>query len=204
MKINCLNAGYVELLEHMGGDKAIIDAARVCYQSHGNDEADKKLIKMLIKEDHRSPLEHCVFRFMVKAPIFVVRQWQRHRTCSYCEKSLRYCDASPEFYIPDNIQEDYLQERWLSMMEADFNEYLFFQEFIPREQARSLLPLGIYTEFIWTVNGSSLCNFLGLRLNKHAQAEIREYAAALLDITKTVAPITFGEISKKISGDSNG
>lgn len=197
-KINLHNVGFVELLEFMGGDQAIVEAARVCYQSKGNEQADKRFIEMLVREEHKSPLEHCVFRFKVKAPLFVVRQWMRHRIGSYNEKSLRYCKANPEFYIPEclnEVQKHYLNKHY----KQSFELYLdMLNDGVPREKARIVLPLAIYTKFVWTVNASSLYNFLKLRLDKHAQSEIREYAIALLKLAKSVVPITFGMVEEKI------
>lgn len=193
MKKQVLNAGSVELLDWMGGDKAIVRGGRICYQSQGSELADINLVKALVKNNHTSALEHAVFTFKVKAPIFVFRQWHRHRIgWSYNEKSLRYCEASPEFYIPQvlfEVNEDFI----LKSYESSYTDYLTLVNCgFPKEQARAVLPLGIYTEMVCTCNGASLLHFEELRTSKHAQKEIQDYAWALLDCVKEVAPI-YGE-----------
>ena len=193
MKKQVLNAGSVELLDWMGGDKAIVRGGRICYQSQGNALADINLIKALVKNNHTSALEHAVFTFQVKAPIFVFRQWHRHRIgWSYNEKSLRYCEATPEFYVPDGLldtTEDFIKDSYSSSY-ADYETLV--KSGIPKEQARAVLPLGIYTEMVCTCNGASLLHFEDLRTSKHAQKEIQDYTWALLDCVKEVAPI-YGE-----------
>lgn len=159
-----------------------------------------KLVKHLVTNKHCTPLEHCVFSFRVKAPIFVARQWFRHRMGSFNERSLRYCEARPEFYYPSGIGFELWDGYDFSYKESlDFYHDLL-EGGATKEQARAVLPLGIYTEFIWTVNASSLFNFLRLRLDKHAQLEIREYAKIILQIAKQMAPITFGYIEEDIYG----
>jgi thymidylate synthase (FAD) len=141
-----------------------------------------------------TPFEAMVFTFDIKCPIFVARQWMRHRMGSFNEESLRYCVAEREFYVPEYLSEPEPLTEWYDvlMMVTDFYEMLL-KEGVPKEQARSILPLGTYTKFYWTVNGSSLMNFLKLRLNKAAQKEIREYAEVILDMAKVVAPVSFTE-----------
>lgn len=192
-KRDVLNAGYVKLLEFMGGDEAVIRNARLCWRSEdkSNPQADRNLIKHLITKGHWSPFEAMVFTFKVKAPIFVARQWMRHRIGSYNEESLRYCVAEREFFIPEGLN-DSLEWAWRQNNERQFSAYeLAVKAGMPKEQARSLLPLGIYTKFYWTVNGSSLMNFLRLRTHPSAQKEIRDYAGAILEMVKEVAPISF-------------
>ena len=191
-----LNAGYVHLINWMGGDRAAIDAARRCYDSEGDHEANARLIKHLLKKGHESPFEFMVFTFDVKAPTFVARQWMRHRIGSFAERSLRYCEAEAEFFVPDNIAAYLGKEAWHfenSYEIAMETYYMLIEKGVPREQARALLPLGLYTTFLWSVNGRSLLNFLRLREDKSAQAEIREYAQAIRQLAAEVAPLTFGE-----------
>ena len=198
-----LNSGYVQLVESMGGDSAVIRNARRCYRSEAKTEnADRQLLRHLIKAGHKTPFEAMVFTFDVKTPLFVARQWFRHRIGSYNEESLRYCVALRDYYIPEHLEGD-LREAWIRHNEAAFD---FYEELVDgtgenkmvREQARSVLPIGIYTTFYWTVNGNALMNFLKLRLDRHAQYEIRQYAGAILEIVKDVAPISFDEFEREV------
>ena len=191
-----LNAGYVNLTEHMGGDDAVIRNARRCWRSEdrSSPEADKRLIEMLLRKGHMTPFESMVFTFDVKAPIFVARQWFRHRMGSFNEESLRYCEANREFYVPSGLSAE-RAKLWHQDMIVQFESYKYFVVLgVPKEQARALLPLGLYTKFYWTVNGSSLINFLRLRTDKAAQVEIRSYAWAIYEQVSKVAPVTFGSL----------
>lgn len=192
-KRDVLNAGHVKLLEYMGGDEAVIRNARLCWRSEdrSNPQADRNLIKHLITKGHWSPFEAMVFTFGVKAPIFVARQWMRHRIGSFNEESLRYCVAEREFFIPEGL-DDSLEWAWRQNNERQFSAYeMAVKAGMPKEIARSLLPLGVYTRFYWTVNGRSLMNFLKLRTDPSAQKEIRDYAEAILEMVKEVAPVSF-------------
>lgn len=194
-----LNKGSVILLEQMGGDQAVIRNARRCWRSESKSEnADRQLLRHLIKAGHKTPFEAMVFTFDVKAPLFVARQWFRHRIGSFNEESLRYCIALREYYVPVDLESTLLED-WNRHNEAAFDFYTELVEAkIPKEQARSVLPVGIYTSFYWTVNGSSLMNFLNLRLESGAQYEIRVYAQAILELVKEVAPISFGEFAREV------
>ena len=140
-----------------------------------------------------TPFEAMVFTFDVKCPIFVARQWMRHRMGSFNEESLRYCVAEGEFYVPKGLPNG-AKQGWLDDNIRQYETYKSWTQVgVSKEQARSLLPLGTYTKFYWTVNGSSLMNFLRLRLDKAAQKEIREYAEVILDMAKVVAPVSFTE-----------
>lgn len=196
-----LNNGSVQLVEQMGLDQAVIRNARRCWRSEAKTEnADRQLLRHLIKAGHKTPFEAMVFTFDVKAPLFVARQWFRHRMGSYNEESLRYCIALRDYYIPEDLEGELLAA-WRSQQESvfDFYEELVKEHKMAKEQARSVLPVGIYTRFYWTVNGSSLMNFLTLRLDKGAQYEIRMYAQAILKLVKEVAPIAFGEFEREVS-----
>ncbi|HHW90815.1 MAG TPA: FAD-dependent thymidylate synthase [Clostridiales bacterium] len=194
IKQNVLNAGYVRLVEYMGGDKSVIRNARRCWRSEdkSSEKSDRNLIRHLLREGHMTPFEAMVFTFDVKCPIFVARQWMRHRIGSFNEESLRYCVAERDYFIPSGLNQQQLTF-WKMYNDEQFDRYNLLKQTMPKEQARSILPLGTYTKFYWTVNGSSLMNFLKLRLDKGAQAEIREYAEAILDMVKTVAPVSFTE-----------
>ena len=187
-----LDKGWVRLEEHMGGDSAVIRAARICYQSVSKSEdADVRLVRRLLKSTpkHNTVFEHSVFRFNVKCPIFVARQWMRHRICSFNEKSLRYCTAEREYYVPAGAlpgKEDYIQQ-----MEASFDLYeRLVAEGWKKEVARGVLGTAVYTEFIWTVNAWSLMNWLEKRLDKGAQWEHAEYARAILEMFHQTMPVT--------------
>lgn len=211
---NVLNLGYVRLEEWMGGDRAVVRSARVSY---GKDTAvsepprDERLIQYLWRNKHTSPFESTVFTFEVKAPIFVARQWMRHRTWSYNEVSARYTEASDEFYVPepqmfghqhtDNKQMrdvDMYQENgtvWYCTMRDHCNEAIakyknYLRQGMPRELARTILPQSMYTRFYGTVNLANLFKFLSLRDHPHAQHEIREYAAAIDNIVEKLCPIS--------------
>lgn len=193
--VEVLNNGHVRLLEHMGGDKGVVRNARLCWRSENrsNPKSDTNLIRHLIKNGHWSPFEAMVFTFEIKAPIFVARQWMRHRIGSFNEESLRYCIANEDFYVPEELADDIeLLNEWVHGHSIQFDKYnRLVQKGISKEQARSVLPLGTYTRFYWTVNGSSLMNFLKLRTHETAQKEIREYANVILELVKQVAPVSF-------------
>ena len=194
IKQDVLNAGYVRLVEYMGGDESVILNARRCWRSEGksSEESDRNLIRHLLREGHMTPFETIVFTFDVKCPIFVARQWMRHRIGSFNEESLRYCVAERDYFIPHGLNQQQLAF-WKMYNDEQFDRYNLLTQTMPKEQARSILPLGTYTKFYWTVNGRSLMNFLKLRLDKSAQAEIREYAKVILDMAKLVAPVSFTE-----------
>ena len=194
IKQDVLNAGYVRLVEYMGGDESVIRNARRCWRSEGksSEESDRNLIRHLLREGHMTPFETIVFTFDVKCPIFVARQWMRHRIGSFNEESLRYCVAERDYFIPHGLNQQQLAF-WKMYNDEQFDRYNLLTQTMPKEQARSILPLGTYTKFYWTVNGRSLMNFLKLRLDKSAQAEIREYAKVILDMAKLIAPVSFTE-----------
>lgn len=198
-----LNSGFVRLVESMGGDEAVIRNARRCWRSEAKTEnADRQLLRHLLKAGHKTPFEAMVFTFDVKTPLFVARQWFRHRIGSYNEESLRYCVALRDYYIPGHLEGDLL-EAWVRQNEGAFDFYDTLvgaagPNKMSREQARSILPIGIYTTFFWTVNGSALMNFLNLRLDKQAQYEIRVYAEAILELVKAEAPICFEEFEREV------
>jgi thymidylate synthase (FAD) len=201
----------VELVRVSGSDLDVVNAARVSYGKVSTDvtERDKKLISFLMEHNHTSPFEHNQFSFRIKAPIFVARQWMRHRMNSYNEISYRYVKASLEFYVPPKWRSQDLKNKQASIGSFDNEE--FTQKFkesiahsvqayeyllengIGREIARSVLPLCTYTEFIFTCNLHSLMHFLKLRLHAGAQYEIRMYAQAMLKLALPHFPISLGE-----------
>ncbi len=187
-----LDKGWVQLEDYMGGDAAVIRGARICYQSEARTpNADERLIRRLMSSEpkHNTVFEHAVFCFGVKCPLFVSRQWMRHRIGSFNEKSLRYCIADREYYIPADEAADL--DVYRQHMDASFDLY---ERLIAagwrRERARGGVGTAVYTEFIWTVNAWSLMNWLEKRLDPGAQWEHRQYALAVLDLYKNVMPIT--------------
>jgi thymidylate synthase (FAD) len=207
-RIQVLDKGWVQLEEFMGGDAAVIRGARICYGSQAHDPAaDVRLIQRLLKSEpqHNTVFEHSVFRWGVKCPIFVARQWMRHRIGSFNERSLRYCVASREYYVPAALAAEAqstgsaaaaaepMLEEYIRHMEASLDLY---EKLVAagwrKERARSVLGLGTYTEFIWTVNAWSLMNWLSKRLDPAAQWEHRQYALSVLQLFEEVMPITAG------------
>lgn len=188
----------VELIRVSGTDLDIVNAARVSYGKTSTllSERDKKLIKYLIENSHTSPFEHNQLSFRIKAPLYVTKQWMRHRMNSYNEISYRYVKAPLEFYIPrywrfqdatnrqcstGSFTNPILDEAYKKSLELAVKAYeLLLEQGVAREQARGVLPSCTYTEFIFTCNLHSLMNFLKLRLHPGAQHEIRAYAEALL------------------------
>ena len=208
-KINVLDHGFVRLVESMGGDLSISRAARVSYDAPPRGE-DKGLINYLMKNSHTSPFEAVVMTFEIKCPIFIARQWHRHRTWSYNEVSARYTELPEEYYVPKpehvgQQSKDNKQMRELGGFANASTARIIIDNHcagafvaykgllaakVPRELARSVLPLATYTRFFGTVNLHNLFHFLSLRLDeKHAQYEIVEYAKALLQLVAKVAPI---------------
>ncbi|MDP6400908.1 MAG: FAD-dependent thymidylate synthase [Candidatus Marinimicrobia bacterium] len=211
--IKCLDKGFVRLVDSMGGDDAIVQAARVSYgQGTSKVSQDRGLIRYLMRHRHTTPFEMVEFKFHCKMPIFVARQWVRHRTANINEYSLRYSEARDEFYFPDpeHIQFqsalnkqgrsgevplelkqkvlDYFKE----ISERSFTMYQELNEAgIARELARSLLPVNIYTEWYWKNDLHNLLHFIGLRSDSHAQYEIRVYSDAMAVSVKAVAPFAW-------------
>lgn len=217
-KIDLLDHGYVRLVDNMGGDLSVVRAARVSYDAaarSGKDEgSDHRLINYLWKHKHSTPFEAVTLTFEVKAPIFVFRQWHRHRTWSYNELSARYRELPEEFYVPnanligkqsaDNKQMrvvgdqsiDEYQERTAERAIVDAHcraAFALYRSLMekgwPRELARSVLPVATYSHMFATVNLLNLFKFLTLRDDPHAQHEIRVYAEALRELARQVAPV---------------
>ena len=209
-----LDHGFVRLVDYMGTDESIVQAARVSY-GRGTKKVseDRGLIRYLMKHQHTSPFEMVEFKFHVKLPIFVARQWIRHRTANVNEYSGRYSVMPDEFYVPkpedvafqavDNKQgrsdEEIpaeLRDKFLKYLyESSENAFTSYKEFIKsglaREIARISLPLSIYTEWYWKIDLHNLFHFLRLRLDRHAQKEIREYALVMAEMVRTVCPLAW-------------
>lgn len=217
--IKVLDHGFVRLIDSMGSDLNIVRAARVSYdaawRAGENEKSDAKLINYLWKEFHTSPFEHVTFTFEIKAPIFVLRQWHRHRTFSYSEISARYAELPEEFYIPDekligSQSQSNKQMREIGgevdidMVAARVDQcdalrahneksFQLYRDLIesswPRELARSVLPVSTYSHMFATVNLLNLFKFLTLRTHEHAQPEIQVYANAMLELIKPIVPV---------------
>jgi len=220
-KINLLDYGFVELIDFMGSDQRVLQAARVSTGGNpSNGEAqDRGLIRYLYRNKHTSPFEKIVFEFHVKCPIFVARQWMRHRTQSYNEYSGRYTTFEPEIYSPDvwRAQGDKNhqgsgeplpkeQQEWLHQTYSEYlgTENKLYDEMlergVTREMARFIVPVSQYTEFYTTVNLWNLFHFLHLRLHEHAQYEIQVYAQAILKILEGIDEIKWSvEIFKEMN-----
>jgi thymidylate synthase (FAD) len=208
--VKVLDKGFVRLVDFMGGDQGVVDAARVSYGGVSKGaEADKKLIAYLLTHDHGTPFEHSVFKFHVKAPIFVARQWFRHRMASYNEVSFRYTEVKDSFYMPARWRGQDKKNKQGSTAAAELNQPALHELFkahvdralaaykemiglgVAREMARMVLPVNLYTEFYWTVNARSLMNFVSLRADVHAQWEIQQYGEALARAFREEMPWTF-------------
>jgi thymidylate synthase (FAD) len=181
-----LDHGFVRLDGAMADDLSVVNGARVSFARRKEevDESDEGLIRFLMRERHGTPFEHNSFRFHIRAPIFVVREWMRHRVSSFNEFSLRYAKATDDFYVPE--PED------VRTQVGKPGAYEQLVELgVARELARCALPVAAYTEFYWTVNARSLMNFLSLRNAEAAQREIRRYAAACERFLEEKMPVTY-------------
>ena len=211
--IKCLDKGFVRLVDSMGGDDAIVQAARVSYGKGTNKVSqDRGLIRYLMRHRHTTPFEMVEFKFHCKMPIFVARQWVRHRTASINEYSLRYSEARDEFYYPDpeHIQfqsvlnkqgrrgevpaelKQKVQDYFKEISEKSFAMYSELNEAgVSRELARAVLPVNLYTEWYWKNDLHNLLHFIGLRSDSHAQYEIRVFSDAMAKSVKVVAPFAW-------------
>lgn len=224
-KIDVLDHGFVRLVDHMGDDLSVVRSARVSYDAEwrtGEDAGkDEKLIRYLMRNKHTSPFEAVTFTFEVKAPIFVFRQWHRHRTWSFNEISARYSELPEEFYVPDpqligvqsahnkqmrEIPEGYsldnatLCSRQIkSLCSNAFRVYKdLLDAGVPRELARSVLPVATYSHMFATVDLHNLFHFLRLRLHEHAQYEIRVYAEAILSLIRPIVPVSVNAFTETL------
>jgi thymidylate synthase (FAD) len=211
--IPVLDHGFVRLDDAMADDLSVVNGARVSFARHKTemDDSDAGLIRFLMRERHGTPFEHNSFRFHIRAPIFVAREWFRHRVGSFNEFSMRYAKATDDFYVPepDDVRSqvgkpgaysfepvepgiaETTREEMRAVYEAAFSAYERLVELgVARELARSVLPVGAYTEFYWTVNARALMNFLSLRNSETAQREIRRYAEACERFLAEKMPVT--------------
>ncbi len=211
--IKCLDKGFVRLVDSMGGDDAIVQSARVSYgKGTSKVSQDRGLIRYLMRHRHTTPFEMVEFKFHCKMPIFVARQWVRHRTANINEYSLRYSEARDEFYFPhpDHIEfqsalnkqgrmgevgEDLkkkVQAYFKEISDRSFEIYCELNEAgVARELARAILPVNLYTEWYWKNDLHNLLHFIGLRSDGHAQYEIRVFSDAMATYVKQVAPFAW-------------
>jgi len=211
-----LDRGFIRVDSVDGGDETVVKAARVSYGKGTVDpKKDRKLITFLMNNGHETPFEHVIFRFHIKCPLFVARQWFRHRWSSFNEISGRYTKIKDEFYVPsyfrtqkgknyefENLSEKECNEIYSKIDNYNRWAYNFYTKLletynVAKEQARIILPQSMYTEFYWTVNARSLMNFLKLRCDEHAQWEIRQYAKSILDFFVEYMPWTAEAFIKK-------
>lgn len=222
-KIDCLDHGFVRLVDVLPrvveddaeptGDFAIVQAARVSYGAGTKTvNQDRGLIRYLMRHLHTTPFEMAVVKIHCKMPIFVARQWIRHRTASVNEYSGRYSIMSPDFYVPelDRIQNQsktnnqgtdfdgdislstqmMIQKRMQEEQQTAYSNYENYLEAdVARELSRNNLPVSNYTEWYWQTNLHNLFHFLALRLDSHAQYEIRVFAEAMYEFIKPIFPL---------------
>ena len=232
--IDVLDHGFVRVIDYMGDDSAICQAARVSYgkgtKSVQNDEG---LIRYLMRHWHSTPFEMCEIKLHVKLPVFVARQWIRHRTANVNEYSARYSILDREFYIPEPSQlaaQSVINNqgrgealtgdeaaRVLEILKGDAaRTYDHYAEMIgetdadgnqkqglARELARMNLPANIYTQWYWKVDLHNLFHFLRLRADAHAQYEIRVYADAICQVVADWVPAAFGAFEDYRMGGAN-
>ena len=221
-EIKVLDKGFIRLVDYLGSDQRIVQSARVSYgEGTKTVRQDKGLIDYLMRHLHTSPFEQVIITIHAKMPIFVARQWVRHRTARLNEISGRYSEMRDEFYVPqperillqDTVNKQSSLEdgevppsvrkkvidliiRDQGSVYANYREIL--EDEISRELARINLPISLYTEWYWQIDLHNLFHFINLRLDPHAQWEIRQYAAVLADIAKAVAPFAYESFEEHI------
>ena len=206
-----MGPGYVRLLRSMGTDESIIEDARMSTgKGFQGWDKDLKLLERLWKHQHTSAFEGCSFTVEVKAPMFIIRQWQRHRTQSFNEWSARYSELEDEFYIPTIVRKQDTKNKQGSTQDLQPASQAWFRKAVEghyssvydtyqaaiqagvcREQARIILPIGVYTKMRATANLLNWLKFLRLRMADDAQEEMREYATCVADIVKQLYPRTW-------------
>lgn len=205
-----LDKGFVELVDHMGDDNRIVQAARVSTGRGLKDpETDKKLLRSLMRRGHTSPFEKVRFEFHCKMPLFIARQWIRHRTGSFNEISGRYAEVPRDYYVPEQWRKQSKSDKQGSDVDAvpqdAFNTQMttslvqhseecfalyddMLNHGVAREMARMVLPLNMYTQWYWTVDLHNLFHFLQLRMDSHAQWEFQQYAHAIMELIEPIVP----------------
>ena len=220
-EIKVLDKGFVRLVDYLGDDSRIVQSARVSYgEGTKSYREDKGLIDYLLRNDHTSPFEQVSFTFHIKMPIVVARQWIRHRTAKVNEISGRYSVMESDFYVPEAediaLQSDdnkqgrqnepvsaelakEIQDIISTEQERVYETYTKLLDMgLAREIARINLPLSLYTEWYWTMDLHNLFHFLRLRMDAHAQKEIRVYANAIFEIVKKITPMAAEAFEKHL------
>jgi thymidylate synthase (FAD) len=210
-EIPVLDRGFVRLIDHMGTDLTVVNAARVSFgkRKEAFDDKDAELVEYLALNEHTAPFRHAYLTFHVKAPIFVFRQWMKHRIASdFNEISGRYVEfREDEFFVPESFRQqakvnkqgsegelgeagrEAARTAFLAACHQSVAQYKKLIELgVCREQARCVLPLGLYSEVYWTASLQAVAHFLHLRLDAHAQWEIRQYAQAVRELTEPLFP----------------
>lgn len=235
--IPVLDHGFVRVVDYMGTDSAVVQAARVSYgKGTKKVNEDAGLINYLLRHRHTTPFEMCEIKFHIKLPIFIARQWIRHRTANVNEYSGRYSIMDKEFYVPateqlasqsrlnhqgrGDVLEGEEAQRVLQLLKQDsMQAYGHYEEMLnldadgkvldekksglARELARMNLSLNFYTQWYWKIDLHNLLHFLALRVDGHAQYEIRVYAEAMLDVLKAWVPITYAAFMDYRVGGAN-
>lgn len=214
-----LDHGFVRVIDYMGDDSSIVQAARVSYgRGTKTTSDDRALIRYLVRHRHTSPLEMAEIKLHVKLPIFVARQWIRHRTASVNEVSARYSILDREFYIPsvehvaaqnslnkqgrgEQLSYEDAQHAQRLIFENGYREFNLYEKLlaepesnglgVARELARTVLPLSTYTQWYWKCDLHNLLHFLALRMDPHAQLEMRLYADAIAKIVQAWVPLAW-------------
>ncbi len=221
-----LDKGFVRLVDYLGNDERIVESARVSYgKGTKTSREDKGLISYLLRNDHTSPFEQVIFTFHVKLPIFVARQWVRHRTARLNEISGRYSVMEDHFYVPDAKDIAFqstnnkqgrstesvplkITQKIIDLLKSEqagiySNYQAMLDDGIARELARINLPLSLYTQWYWQIDLNNLMHFLRLRLDGHAQKEIRAYGDVMLMLAKLVCPAAIEAfVEHKVKGVS--
>ena len=210
--IRVLDHGYVHLLASNASDLDVVNAARASFNSRQSkmDQRGEGLVNFLMRERHGTPFEHNFFKFEIRAPIVVNREWFRHRIGSFNEESGRYSEINPVFYSPRTRVRTQVgkpgaykfervsaskDDHWSSAIEeANTSAYLLYRAMlddgVAKEVARLVLPLSTYSTFVWSVNARSIMNFLSLRNDPNAMEEIREFAKAVEIYFTREMPVT--------------
>lgn len=219
-KVDLGPLGYMELLDTMGDDLSVVNAARVSFNKFSDefDDKDVKLINFLAKHQHWTPFEQNSVKFRVKCPIFVTRQWMKHRTWVFNEISARYTKFDSTVYMPERFREQSANNRQASIpgesidqakatevyeniVKASIDSYHQLLELgVCREQARGILPVGSHTEFITTVNLRNFFHWYKLRVDHGAQWEIQQYAKAAIELVEPMFPKSIGAFRLALGG----
>jgi len=198
---------FVRLVDSMGTDESIVQAARVSYGAGTKSVSDDRaLIRYLMRHKHNTPFEMVEFKFHIRAPIYVARQWLRHRTASVNEMSARYSVIPDEYFLPDQLRqqaqsrgqggEEPLESPNLLAKQKSACDFAFYvydeliEKGVSRELARAHLPQCTFTEFYWKIDLHNLLHFLALRMEDHAQKEIRDLATQIYECIKPIVPVT--------------